>query len=60
MAAAAKNLTPVVLELGGKSPVIVDSDINLQVYSYSLLLNLATNTDTEYDMDTNMSTMIII
>jgi aldehyde dehydrogenase (NAD+) len=31
MAAAAKNLTPVVLELGGKSPVIVDSDINLQV-----------------------------
>jgi acyl-CoA reductase-like NAD-dependent aldehyde dehydrogenase len=60
MAAAAKNLTPVVLELGGKSPVIVDSDINLQVYSYSLLLNLATNTDTEYDMDTNMLTMIII
>ncbi|XP_045829422.1 aldehyde dehydrogenase family 3 member H1 isoform X1 [Trifolium pratense] len=33
MAAAAKNLTPVVLELGGKSPVIVDSNsnINLQV-----------------------------
>ncbi|OMO94969.1 Aldehyde dehydrogenase NAD(P)-dependent [Corchorus capsularis] len=31
MAAAAKHLTPVVLELGGKSPVIVDSDINLQV-----------------------------
>lgn len=31
MAAAAKHLTPVLLELGGKSPVIVDSDINLQV-----------------------------
>ncbi|XVF39300.1 hypothetical protein PTKIN_Ptkin01aG0023700 [Pterospermum kingtungense] len=31
MAAAAKHLTPVVLELGGKSPVIVDSDINLLV-----------------------------
>ncbi|OIV97944.1 hypothetical protein TanjilG_12701 [Lupinus angustifolius] len=31
MTAAAKHLTPVVLELGGKSPVIVDSNINLQV-----------------------------
>lgn len=31
MAAAAKHLTPVVLELGGKSPVIVDSNINLKV-----------------------------
>ncbi|XP_022980978.1 aldehyde dehydrogenase family 3 member H1-like isoform X2 [Cucurbita maxima] len=31
MAAAAKHLTPVVLELGGKSPVVVDSQINLQV-----------------------------
>ncbi|KAI9097645.1 hypothetical protein K1719_025416 [Acacia pycnantha] len=31
MAAAAKHLTPVVLELGGKSPVVVDSDINLRV-----------------------------
>ncbi|TYI82893.1 hypothetical protein E1A91_D05G253200v1 [Gossypium mustelinum] len=29
--AAAKHLTPVVLELGGKSPVIVDSNINLKV-----------------------------
>ncbi|KAE8656329.1 hypothetical protein F3Y22_tig00117005pilonHSYRG00446 [Hibiscus syriacus] len=27
MAAAAKHLTPVVLELGGKSPAIVDSDV---------------------------------
>ncbi|GAB2289840.1 Aldehyde dehydrogenase 3 member H1 [Dionaea muscipula] len=31
LAAAAKHLTPVVLELGGKSPVIVDSDVNLKV-----------------------------
>jgi coniferyl-aldehyde dehydrogenase len=29
MAAAAKNLTPVTLELGGKSPVIVDSDTDM-------------------------------
>lgn len=39
MAAAAKNLTPVVLELGGKCPALVDSDVNLQVKIYSLLLN---------------------
>ncbi|CAH1453952.1 unnamed protein product [Lactuca virosa] len=31
MAAAAKHLTPVVLELGGKSPVVVDSNIDLTV-----------------------------
>ncbi|CAJ1974242.1 unnamed protein product [Sphenostylis stenocarpa] len=31
MTAAAKHLTPVVLELGGKSPVVVDSNINLKV-----------------------------
>ena len=29
MAAAAMNLTPVTLEMGGKSPVVVDSDANL-------------------------------
>lgn len=29
--AAAENLTPVVLELGGKSPCIVDADANLEV-----------------------------
>ncbi len=31
MEAAAKQLTPVTLELGGKSPCIVDRDINLEV-----------------------------
>ncbi|PKI57527.1 aldehyde dehydrogenase family 3 member H1-like [Punica granatum] len=31
MAAAAKHLTPVALELGGKSPVVVDSGIDLKV-----------------------------
>ncbi|MSO59948.1 MAG: aldehyde dehydrogenase family protein [Ilumatobacteraceae bacterium] len=31
MTAAAKNLTPVTLELGGKSPVIVDASANLRV-----------------------------
>lgn len=30
MEAAAKQLTPVTLELGGKSPCIVDSDVNLK------------------------------
>jgi aldehyde dehydrogenase (NAD+) len=31
MAAAAKNLTPVTLELGGKSPVIIDESANLKL-----------------------------
>jgi len=31
MSAAAKNLTPVTLELGGKSPVIIDSSAKLKV-----------------------------
>ncbi|MBW4664214.1 MAG: aldehyde dehydrogenase [Chroococcus sp. CMT-3BRIN-NPC107] len=31
MAAAAKHLTPVTLELGGKSPCIVDTDIDIEV-----------------------------
>jgi hypothetical protein len=31
LAAAAKHLTPVILELGGKCPAVVDSNINLQV-----------------------------
>ena len=32
MAAAAKHLTPVILELGGKCPAVVDSNIDLQVH----------------------------
>ncbi|XP_061360008.1 aldehyde dehydrogenase family 3 member I1, chloroplastic-like isoform X2 [Gastrolobium bilobum] len=31
MAAAAKHLTPVILELGGKCPAVVDSNVNLKV-----------------------------
>lgn len=31
MRAAAENLTPVILELGGKSPCIVDSDADLEI-----------------------------
>jgi len=31
MEAAAKHLTPVVLELGGKSPCIIDRDVNIDV-----------------------------
>ena len=31
MTAAAKNLTPVVLELGGKSPCIIDKDADIEV-----------------------------
>ncbi|CAJ1937753.1 unnamed protein product [Sphenostylis stenocarpa] len=31
LAAAAKHLTPVILELGGKCPAVVESDVNLQV-----------------------------
>ena len=30
MEAAAKNLTPVTLELGGKSPVVIDTDVDLE------------------------------
>lgn len=40
MAAAAKHLTPVLLELGGKSPVVVDSGINLQVRTLIFLHSL--------------------
>ncbi|KAK6044088.1 hypothetical protein COOONC_18407, partial [Cooperia oncophora] len=30
MAAAAKNLTPVLLELGGKNPVVIDADADIE------------------------------
>lgn len=36
-AAAAKHLTPVVLELGGKCPVVFDSNINLKVAARRLI-----------------------
>src|SRR6266487_1734227 len=36
MAAAAKNLTPVVLELGGKKPTIVHSSANLRVAAHRI------------------------
>uniref|UniRef100_A0A7N0TNP0 Aldehyde dehydrogenase n=1 Tax=Kalanchoe fedtschenkoi TaxID=63787 RepID=A0A7N0TNP0_KALFE len=38
MAAAAKHLTPVLLELGGKCPVIVDSQINLKVATRRIIV----------------------
>ncbi|KAE8663612.1 Aldehyde dehydrogenase family 3 member I1 [Hibiscus syriacus] len=37
MAAAAKNLTPVTLELGGKCPAVVDSNVNLQIASRRII-----------------------
>lgn len=40
MAAAAKHLTPVVLELGGKSPVVVDTNVNLEVLLPFFYLNV--------------------
>ncbi|MEX1217509.1 MAG: aldehyde dehydrogenase family protein [Acidimicrobiales bacterium] len=36
MAAAVKNLTPVTLELGGKSPVIIDASANLKVAAHRI------------------------
>lgn len=38
MAAAAKHLTPVILELGGKCPAVVDSNVDLQVTNLLSLL----------------------
>lgn len=38
MAAAAKHLTPVILELGGKCPAVVDSNTDLQVRNSSSIL----------------------
>jgi aldehyde dehydrogenase (NAD+) len=30
-AAAAKNLTPICLELGGKSPVVIDENVDIEL-----------------------------
>ncbi|WOL11841.1 aldehyde dehydrogenase family 3 member H1-like [Canna indica] len=38
MAAAAKHLTPVALELGGKCPVLVDSNVDLKVASKRIVV----------------------
>lgn len=42
--AAAKNLTPVILELGGKSPVIVDKDIDFRKTANRLIWGKTFNT----------------
>jgi aldehyde dehydrogenase (NAD+) len=44
MAAAAKTLTPVTLELGGKSPCIVDTEINLEHTSKRIIWGKFVNT----------------
>ena len=43
MAAAAKNLTPVTLELGGKSPCIVDDDVDLEVAAHRIVFGKFAN-----------------
>lgn len=43
MAAAAKNLTPVALELGGKSPVIVDENVDIDVAARRIAWGKYTN-----------------
>jgi hypothetical protein len=40
MTLAAKHLTPVVLELGGKCPVVVDSNVDLHVNSSIISVRL--------------------
>lgn len=40
---AAKNLTPVTLELGGKSPVIIDDNISMDIAVDSILLGKTIN-----------------
>ena len=37
MGAAAKNLTPVTLELGGKSPVVIDKEVDLETVALRLM-----------------------
>lgn len=42
-AAAAKHLTPVTLELGGKSPVIIDGECDIKIAAKRLLYGKCTN-----------------
>ncbi|WP_151733575.1 aldehyde dehydrogenase ['Paenibacillus yunnanensis' Narsing Rao et al. 2020] len=44
MEAAAKNLTPITLELGGKSPVIVDASANLEIAAKRIVWGKLINT----------------
>ncbi|KAI8609116.1 Aldehyde/histidinol dehydrogenase [Chytriomyces sp. MP71] len=43
MAAAARQLTPVVLELGGKSPVYIHHDVNIEIAARRLMWAKTTN-----------------
>lgn len=43
MEKAAKHLTPVTLELGGKSPCIVDENVNMKITSHRIVLGKFTN-----------------
>jgi coniferyl-aldehyde dehydrogenase len=43
MAAAARNLVPVTLELGGKSPVIISRDVDLQQAAQRIMLGKTMN-----------------
>jgi len=44
MQAAARHLTPVILELGGKNPVVVNKDANLKVAARRIILGKLINT----------------
>ena len=43
MAAASRNLVPVTLELGGKSPVIISRDVDLQMTAQRIMLGKTLN-----------------
>ncbi len=44
MRAAAENLTPVTLELGGKSPVVIDKDVDLSIVAARIMAGKLFNT----------------
>ncbi|KAG6422777.1 hypothetical protein SASPL_113158 [Salvia splendens] len=49
LSAAAKHLTPVILELGGKCPVVVDSTVNLKTYEdYIENINIISYNDVNF------------